>query len=199
MPSITLEKMLARENCNIKQLVLSPGDYVYLTDESSGPAKKLKSHYQGPFVVRSVLSDHMVHLTDPVSNTAFPKSVHIDRLKPAFVRQPSPMNFFTVSTKAPQITFANSATQTDLFQSPTANEATAEIMSPTTVPLRPKRNVKKPKRFMDSDHVDPMNVSDLSSDSQTAKKVKRVLAQRHTPDGLQYLVHLVGEPAQNAI
>ena len=51
------EKMLARENCNIKQLVLSPGDYVYLTDESSGSAKKLKSHYQGPFVVRSVLSD----------------------------------------------------------------------------------------------------------------------------------------------
>ena len=35
---------------------------------------------------------------------------------------------------------------------------------PTTVPLRPKRNVKKPKRFMDFDHVDPMNLSDLSSD-----------------------------------
>ena len=72
----------------------------------------------------------MIHLTDPVSDAAFTKSVHIDRLNPAFVRQSTPMNFFTVSTKAPQITFAYSATQTDLFQSPIANEATAQTMSP---------------------------------------------------------------------
>ena len=62
---------------------------------------------------------------------------------------------------------------------------------------RPKRNIRKPKRYCDSDHVDAKDLS--ASSDNTFYKIKRVLAQRQTPNGVEYLVHFAGEPAQNAI
>lgn len=66
----------------------------------------------------------------------------------------------------------------------------------TPVSSRPRRTICKPLRYRDSDHVNPDVLS--FSDSDGCRKVKRILAQRHTSEGFQYLVQVVGEPAQNA-
>ena len=60
---------------------------------------------------------------------------------------------------------------------------------------RPRRNIKQPAKF--NDFVLENGSSYLSSTSEKYK-VKRVLAQRDSATGSEYLVQLVGEPAQNA-
>lgn len=147
----------------------------------------------------------MVVLKDPNGRKQFPRPIHIDRLKPAYVRQPTPSDYFNVTTKQ---TFSIQSTQTEdkCFQPISAlehnqtsshddsspNEITMRVTSPVT---RPKRATKRPHKLRGSDHIDPVEL--LSSCDE--RKIKRVLAQRHTSDGLQYLVQLVGEPAQNAM
>ena len=63
---------------------------------------------------------------------------------------------------------------------------------------RPKRQIRKPVHLQDyviNEHKD--SYSYLSSDKEN-RKVKRVLAQKDTISGVQYLIQYVGEPAQNA-
>ncbi|WAR13937.1 hypothetical protein MAR_004042, partial [Mya arenaria] len=57
-------------------------------------------------------SEHMVVLADLNSTVTFKKSVHIDRLKLAYIRQPVPLNYFKATTKVPEAIFRTSATQT---------------------------------------------------------------------------------------
>lgn len=83
-------KMLVHENAKAGNLMLSKGDYVYMTDESQGQAKKLNQHYAGPFVVQAVPTVHTVILEDPETKESHPQPVHIDRLKLAYNRQPTP-------------------------------------------------------------------------------------------------------------
>ena len=67
----------------------------------------------------------------------------------------------------------------------------------TLVSTRPKRTVRKSLRFRYDNHISPDQIS--FSDSDCVRKIKRVLAQRHTADGIQYLIQQSGEPAQNAV
>jgi hypothetical protein len=202
------ENMLARENENKGMSVFHPGDYVYLCDETTGAARKLRNHYTGPYVVDSVVSAHMVVLKDQLEKKQFPQPIHIDRLKVAHVRQPTPSNFFKVITKVPEKQVSCQSTQTDFWEiSGTPDmpvvplkcdvQVVDDVIPPNT---RPKRVIQKPIRYRDSDHMDPdMLDQEISlSDSGGRQKIKRFLAERHTPNGLQYLVQIVGEPAQNA-
>ena len=50
--------------------------------------------------------------------------------------------------------------------------------------VRPKRTIRKPKRYCDSNHLDLKDLS-VSSDNEFYK-IKRVLAQRQTAAGLEY-------------
>ena len=59
--------------------------------------------------------------------------------------------------------------------------------------LRLKRTIRKPKRYCDSGHVVLKDLS-VSSDNESYR-IKHVLAQRQTADGLEYLVYFAGEPA----
>lgn len=192
--------MLSRENQKLGNLKLSEGDYVYISNETQIAGKKLKYQYHGPLVVRSVPSEHTAILADPDTKAVLPQPVHIDRLKRAFVRQPTPLNYFKVATRIEEPTYSTVATQTGIPENVLVNlptEIQKERLESSNT--RPKRNIQKPKRYRDSDHADPSELSQISSDTENYKKIKRVLAQRHTSDGIQYLVHVVGEPAQNSV
>lgn len=219
-------------------LDLHPGDNVYMTLERTGPCKKLKPIYRGPYVVETVESAHMICLLDPEGKKSFPRPIHVDRLKPACIRQPSPMNFFKVVSKR---SFASQTTQTDPIASGQpeneghmqSNDTVCDDAQPQgppetsgevpmtdfdesdtclkrvkdcgqsssdaavspSIPTRPKRNIKKPVKLRGSDHVDP---DDLELSTGHSSKVTRVLAQRYTSVGIQSLVQIVGEPAQNS-
>ena len=71
----------------------------------------------------------------------------------------------------------------------------------TLVIRRSARVTKKPARYADSDHMDPLTLPNfsVSSDTDGTHKIKRVLGQKSTSKGTEYLVHIVGEPSDNAI
>lgn len=119
--------MTERLNKDRPMLIVTKGDYVYMTDENPGTAKKLKPLYSGPYVVDSVVSDHMVRLTDPGGKKTFSQPIHIDRLKPAYVRQPNPSTFFKVSTKR---TFTTCSTQTQQLSVPQPSNSLVESTQP---------------------------------------------------------------------
>ncbi|MEW8548163.1 MAG: DDE-type integrase/transposase/recombinase, partial [Candidatus Thiodiazotropha sp.] len=308
--------MLDRANEKSALLQLSEGDYVFLSRETTGPARKLHDIFDGPYIVKSVPSPHTVVLHDPENKRKFPRPLHLDRLKIAYVRQPTPSNYFSVVTHAPELVYISTGTQTvtpdihiytqdtevdsvestglssqdesnvenkeDMHSSrvstpisvksietetqshpltpvksfktvtqspipisvksietethshPLTPVKSFELVTPLKSPsrlkpqetethkqspgsvfqepapqaetrtenvklhnIRPRRIIVKPKRFRDSDHV---NLKDYSVSSEPEfYRIKRVLAQRKTPSGLEYLVHFAGEPAQNAI
>ena len=104
--------MLDRANENSAVLKLSEGDYVYLTKETTGPAQKLHDLCDGPYVVKSVPSPHTVVLHDPENKRKFPRPLHLNRMKVAYVRQPTLSNYFSVVTRAPEVVFSSTGTQT---------------------------------------------------------------------------------------
>lgn len=209
------ERMIQNTNAGRQILELTIGDYVYVTDESGGPAKKLRNHFKGPYVVEEVLSPHLIKLKDLSADKVFPQPFHIDRLKMAYVRHPQPLNYYGITTKVLDKTYNTQSVQTDktslvhadIQHVDTQDDNLQEPVDPkislndeSQRNLRPKRNVQKPLRYRDSDHVDPCKLSlGIIEQDKGSSNVKRVLAQRHTMDGLQYLVQLVGEPAQNAV
>ncbi|WAQ98060.1 POL4-like protein [Mya arenaria] len=181
------EKMTSEVNAKRQILQLQSGDYVYITDESSCTAKKLKNHYKGPFVVDTVVSPHMVLLSDPLSHKVIAQSVHIDRLKMAYVRQPKPYNYYQVISRVPDKVYVSVSTQTGesvphpmqvLYPPPQVEDMESTCITPHTpssISSRPKRAVQKPLRYRDSDHVDPFSLN-LGADvsETTSSKIKRV-------------------------
>lgn len=63
---------------------------------------------------------------------------------------------------------------------------------------RPKRQVRKPVRYRDYVTDQQKNSYSYLSSEEENRKIKRVLAQKNSPSGFQYLIQYVGEPAQNA-
>ena len=181
-----------------------------------------------------VLSPHLVQLRDPSNDKVLPQPIHINRVKLAYVRHPSPTNYHKVLTKIPTKIFSSQSTQTDIqtivetdrnevqtdrdnVMLPDANdsaqtltdtdldsthksssESTPDHNQPKPVTRQSRRTIRKPLRYRDSDHVDPFAIQAEATDqNEIIRKVKRVLAQRHSIYGLQYLVQIVGEPAQS--
>lgn len=204
-------QMLRSANESTISLNVTVGDYVFLHREPTGAAQKLHNMYAGVYIVHSVDSPHMVTLKDEATGKGLSTPIHVDRLKIAYVRQPTPFSFFRVvsSKKSPGVT--STATQTDAIpqglDSHDSNTSSYTMTSDTTTsaPLqalqRSNRFRQKPIRFRDDDHVDPMadTHSSVSSDSDGLHKIKRVLAQRHLNKGREFLVQIKGEPTQNAI
>lgn len=189
-------RMSDNVNAKTSNIQLSVGDYVYMTNEQAVTAKKLKNHYVGPYVVHSLPSPHMVVLLDPNTHQVLPNAVHIDRLKIACIRVPTPDNFFTVTNRTSPVTLNDKAVQTlepIVLDVTTPVPQSVENKQAPPQSSRPKRTITKPARF--DDFVDPDSVS---SDGGF-HKVKRVLAQRKTKSGTEYLVQVVGEPAHNAM
>lgn len=210
---------------------------MYLYQEPTGKGHKLKNLYKGVFIVQEIVSPHLVILRDPTTNK-LSKPVHVDRLKCAYVRAPTPSNYFhitsnmrvdsstqtedvqehTVETDAHSVhhspaedTSADvSRSDQDTFDSPQDSDndnyhhSVQELSEPNVASdnrtrRKSKRCVGKPLRYRTSSNDDPESTSDLSSTSSGEQyKIKRILAQRKTDSGIEYLIHFVGEPSQNA-
>lgn len=87
------DTMVENANSTLRPLTLQKHDYVFLHNEN---VHKLQNQYSGPFVVHNIPSAHTVLLKDPVTNKIFDSIVHINRVKKAFVREPTPSDFFSV-------------------------------------------------------------------------------------------------------
>jgi hypothetical protein len=185
------DTMLHNANKDLRPLSLQKHDYVFLQKEN---VHKLQDQFSGPFVVYDIPCAHTVLLKDPVTNKVFDNIVHINRVKKAFVREPTPSDFFSVVSSR-QVAVKDQSCQTEAIPD----------QQPTEPPIpentkRPKRIIKRPHRNRDENYVDPRSLAiySASSDTEECHKIKKILGQRHTPTGLQYLIHVAGEPADNA-
>lgn len=152
----------------------------------------------------------MVLLQNPTTKQCFKNPVHINRIKQACVRQPEPSPFFKVIKSVNDRKTLNKCSQTDHTQTQNdhiqpSDKKNTETKSKTygTKPRKSQRNIKKPIRYRNSDHVNPFDMSSLdltvSSDSDGFHKIKRILAKKNENDTVNYLVQIRGEPAENAI
>ena len=194
-------KMVKNANTDLKPLHVQEGDYVYLSTTSAGQGRKLRDKYTGPFVVKEVQSSHMIVLKNPDTGRTMQQPVHVNRLKIAYVRQPTPHAYFPskVSTKVSTEDRAQ-ASEADSSAGPPANLGKQS----TEPPRRSARKLQPPDRYVDPNHVnlDPTKVTDsetVSSDSRGYHKIKRVLGQRQKDDKIEYLVQIVGEPSYKSI
>lgn len=189
-------KMLDNANKDIiTETIFENGNYVFLSENPTGQGQKLKYKFTGPFVIENVLTDHMVLLRDPTGKRQFNDGIHKDRLKQGYIRKPNPSPYFKVIKTSKDIKFVNAETQTSIVKQNAAVTPVQEIRTS-------KRQVRKPIRFRDYNHVDPIEEvtgHSVSSDSDGFHKVKRILAQRLNGERREYLVHVSGEPADNAI
>lgn len=62
------DQMVSRYNSKALPLNLQVGDYVLLSMDPKGQGQKLQHKFEGPFVVHSIPSPHMVTLKDPTTN-----------------------------------------------------------------------------------------------------------------------------------
>ena len=192
--------MLERENTSTNSLYFQERDYVYLLSESTGQGQKLKPKYIGPLVISKICSDHMVMLRNPTTGIFLKHAIHVKRLKPAFVREPSPNLYFK---EAGQIRIDSSvhmteqSTQTLNIIDNSVLRDTSHSVTPIEVvskdiPSRPKRTIRKPIRFRDGADT---------SDSELTDQDQRIhiIAQRKNGPNLEYLVRTVGDPSQQAV
>ena len=224
------ETMVARTNLKSHPLNLNIGDYVYLSIPAVGPAYKLQAKFSGPYVVHTVCSDSRVMIQDQTTEKVLSEPVHVNRLKMAYVRAPSPQPYLlgpVVTRTTVSHTLSDKHTQTDtqphreVIPELGLHDIAQEDLRPKepkhTLPkdhskvehcnppvpqesLRPRRLRRKPLRYRDLDHSDPLSAEISSmSDSGTLYKVKRVLGQRGSGNSKEYLVHFCGEPAQNSM
>lgn len=206
-------KMVERVNGSKTPLQYSPGDYVYLSKEPSGPGQKFQFKYAGPYIIKKIQSPHMIILKDLNTEKCLPRAVHINRLKPAYVRQPNPVPYFVDSvennvhseTEHPLLTDSSQdTTQHSVGDQSDDRAVITSESSNTPVDLPPLRKStrmqKKPSRFIDDNFINPgCDSQSVSTDSGRYYKVKRILAMKMSADGVaNYLVHFVGEPSQNS-
>lgn len=96
-----------------------------------------------------------------------------------------------------QETHSKSAAQSESSDPPTVDPDPQPVPS-TSVSTRPRRIVRKPLRYQDSS----VDLGDISSSDHCSPtilcKIKRILAKRGSGYDVEYLVHFVGEPFQEA-
>lgn len=134
---------------------------------------------------------------EPKTNKVIPQPVHINRLKPAYIRVPNPCEYFMDRVISKQDTMDTASTSHDNLiseQSSTNNDEVLEVPNLR----RSTRQRQKPIRFRDDNFITSGTETSSASDG-TLLKVKRFLAKKNHDENIRYLAHLIGEPAQNAI
>ncbi|KAJ8306834.1 hypothetical protein KUTeg_014918 [Tegillarca granosa] len=131
----------------------------------------------GPLVVHALCSDHLVTLSDPKTNTVNKQPVHLNRVKIAYVREPTPSSYFVSNITTKKVTsYKTKATQTDLSNSVESNTNKPTSESTKLVPQRPKRNVQPPHRYRNDNIL--FEFTESSGSDNQFYKVRKVLAQR---------------------
>ncbi|XP_062587193.1 uncharacterized protein LOC134248836 [Saccostrea cucullata] len=90
-------KMTDSVNAKSHPTSFSVGDYVYLQSTPIGTGQKLQELFKGPYVVKETVTAHLVILFDPSTQKTLDKPIHINRLKYAYVRAPTPTNYFQIA------------------------------------------------------------------------------------------------------
>ena len=185
-------------NAKIRPIQVQSGDYVYLHGGLGGAGQKLKPHSSGPFVVDKVTSPHMVLLRNPQTGRPQQKPVHLDRLTMAYVREPNPCPYFLdkVVTGAKSAPGEERKQQTPLTDGTSGRSADSAPTQQNAPPRRSERTRRIPARYRDPEHVNPDDLFSSSPDQGRYHKIKKVIGQRR--NGEEFLVQLVGEPAQQA-
>ena len=143
-------------------------------------------------------------------NDIFGRAVHVNRLKLAHIRMPFPETYFRPNDENQdnKDELSESLSEFNKESDHTENDANNanEIVNEQNkhVDSRPKRNIRKPARYRDDDHVDPDNLEELSQPDIATEldggiKIKRILAKKKDGGSFLYLVQKSGEPAQNAV
>lgn len=70
---------------------IKEGDYVYLQVEPTGKGQKFQNRFAGPYITDKLSSPHTVILRGSM-NSARRHTVHRDRVKLAYVPEPTPSN-----------------------------------------------------------------------------------------------------------
>ena len=187
----------------------------------------MKLRYAGPYVIHEIRSPHMFILKDLSSHKCLPRAIHINRLKPAYVRKPNPTNYFMDSVETKILTDTDqkfsSSTESNMDNSRVENENNTssnetdsnqtqtqdtdkttnetELDSLThkkgALPLRRSSRVRKKPSRFDDDNFTDLG-DNTTSDRNFYYKVKRILAQRMVNGTKLYLAHFAGEPSQNS-
>ncbi|CAG2218638.1 unnamed protein product [Mytilus edulis] len=187
------EKMEENANIKLNELKVSIGDYVYLQRTLTGQGRKFQPLYDGPFVVNSIPSPHLIKLRDPSGKRKLKSPVHINRVKLAHIRAPDPQNYLVqVPQQNPVSTSSDSNSESSEHEIPTEQDIQLQNDNPTPL-RRTSRVVQKPIRYRDENFL-----SELSSCDGAQEKIKRILAKKPHGSSFLYLVQLIGEPAQNA-
>lgn len=178
--------------------------------------------YDGLFVVNRLPRDRLVLLRDPTGRRNCRRPVHKNRLKLAHLRPPSPAPYFNPQTEETDISSSktekeassgevettnntesrDSVSDMVLSNNNIANDETTNALSEHVrqTSVRPKRQVQKPLRYCDENHVNPDEVTRIiESSGNNQLKVKRILAKWKDCANFVYLIQQIGEPAQNAI
>lgn len=200
------QSMLDRANKDSNPLHIAKGDYVYLLTERTGTGQKLQNRYTGPFVIDSFTSPHLVLLRNSETGKVQKSSVHLDRLKMAYVRQPDPTPYFLgkivtyengqnddTENISPNVHTENNMTVSPDMTVPSANNS----QSDRQVVRRSSRTRKAPDRF--GVKVDDVLSDESVPDKRGFHKIKRVLGQRIINGNKQFLIQFSGEPAENAL
>ena len=192
---ISQENMLERANEKTQPLSISIGDYVYLLHETNGKAQKLQNKYKGPVVVNKYISPHLVILREPQSTKCMTNPVHLNRLKMAYVREPTLKPYFlgkvVTCENNPQVTRDSIETQPVNNEE---NKSMSEIKMNRDVDLRRScRNRKPPERYGNPVDLDIILSSDDGiMDEMCYHKIKRILGQKCLDNKNLYLVHFGG-------
>ncbi|CAC5421293.1 unnamed protein product [Mytilus coruscus] len=148
-------------------------------------------------IIHGINSPHLYSLMNPKTNKIIPQPVHINCLKPAYIRVPNPCEYFMDRVISKQDTMDTASTSHDNLiseQSSTNNDEVLEVPNLR----RSTRQRQKPIRFRDDNFITSGTETSSASDG-TLLKVKRFLAKKNHDENIRYLAHLIGEPAQNAI
>ena len=197
-----------RANKDSSPLHIKKGDYVYLLTERTGTGQKLQNKYTGPFVIDRFTSPHLVLLRNPETGTIQKSSVHLDRLKMAYVRQPNPSSYFlgkVVTCEngqhhdpeplSPNVQAKNNMAELSDRQSAVPRDDTDHPGQLTV--RRSSRTRKLPDRYGVA--LDSIPSDGTTTDNKDYHKTKRVLGQRTIDGTNQYLIQFAGEPAENAL
>ncbi|CAC5389345.1 unnamed protein product [Mytilus coruscus] len=169
---------------------------VYLGKDLRGAGQKFKLKQAGPYIIHRIDSPHLYSLMEPKTNKVIPQPVHINRLKPAYIRVPNPCEYFMDRVISKQDTVDTASTSRDNSTSDKSSTNTDE--APEVPNLRQStRQRQKPVRFRDDSFVTLSGTDTSSASDGTLLKVKRFLAKKNHDGNIRYIAHLIGEPAQS--
>jgi hypothetical protein len=193
--------MLNRCNKNVKPLDITPGDYVYLFTAHSKIGNKLSDRYSGPFVVDTIDSPHLIRLRNPETNRCMRQPVHINRLKIAYVRQPTPKAYLVPPVSTHMTQDQADGHKLSPRSTPTQRSSSADTVSRDKIaPIAPRRSTRlQTKIRCPQSAVSGQSDTDLDSsraDSQGYYKIRKVLAQRIHNGKKQFRVCLRDESSQ---